>query len=54
MTIVSVEEHPFRKFSKTRICSKKLRVRTAMLLVKALALNKCLLGEMKYICKMKG
>ena len=32
-----------------RIYSKKLRVWTAMLLVEALALTKCLLGEIKYI-----
>ena len=37
-----------------RICSKKLREWTAMLLVEALAFNKCFLGEMKYIYKMKS
>ena len=37
-----------------RICSKKLRVCTAMLLVEALSLNKCLLGDIKSIYKMKS
>ena len=37
-----------------RICSKKLTVWTAILLVAALAWKKCLLGDMKYIYKMKG
>ena len=37
-----------------RICSKKLTVWTAILLVEALAWKKCLLGDMKYIYKMKS
>ena len=37
-----------------RICSKKLRVCAAMLLVEALPLSKCLMGERKYIYRIKN